>query len=55
MWDSLYKRVSINFIAVMGDDILNMMPMPSADEQALSMDWPKKTGRREFSIMHLER
>ena len=47
MWDNLYIRISINLLAMSGDDIMDMMPMPSADEQAITMDWPKKTGRRE--------
>lgn len=57
VWDNIYERISINLIAIAGDDIVDMMPMPSADEQAITMDWPKKTGRRKLNypigcIMH---
>lgn len=45
LWDSIYDRISINLIAIAGDDIVDMMPMPAADEQAIAMDWPRKTGR----------
>jgi hypothetical protein len=48
MWDASYKRVSINLLAVSGDDIVAMRPFPTADEQFLTMDYPKKVGRREF-------
>ena len=46
VWDASYNRVAINFIALSGDDIVEMSPMPAADEQHITMDYPRRTGRR---------
>ncbi|MCJ1309322.1 hypothetical protein MMC25_002981 [Agyrium rufum] len=45
LWDAQYQRVSINLIAIMGDDVLEMSPMPRDDELFMTVDYPKKTGR----------
>ncbi|KAH0557065.1 hypothetical protein GP486_005146 [Trichoglossum hirsutum] len=45
LWDSVYDRLSINFIAFLGDDILDTGPMPGDDELYLTVTLPKKLGR----------
>ena len=44
-WNAMYERVSINFFAISGEDIEAVGPMPGADEQFITMDYPRKTGR----------
>ena len=44
-WDYHYERLSINLIAFRGNDIVANRPVPSDDEQWLTVDLPKKTGR----------
>ncbi|KAI9719704.1 MAG: hypothetical protein M1828_006137 [Chrysothrix sp. TS-e1954] len=44
-WDGHYKRISINMIAVLGDDIVSYRPVPKDDEQWLTVDLSAKTGR----------
>ena len=51
VWDTSYNRVSINLIAMTGDDIVEMSPFPSYDEQYITMDYPKKVGRREWILI----
>ena len=48
MWDVQYDRLSINFMAIMGDDIVAMSPMPRDDEELITEIYSKQTGRREF-------
>jgi hypothetical protein len=47
-WDMNYDRVSINFIAVWGKDVLDSFPMPRDDEAHLTQTMPRKSGRRKF-------
>lgn len=51
IWDYQYERLSINMIAIWGDDVVDNLPFPRDDEQYLTVDLPKKLGRRELSIM----
>ena len=44
-WDYHYQRLSINMVAVWGNDIVENRPVPSDDEQWLTVDLPKKLGR----------
>ncbi|KIW17200.1 hypothetical protein PV08_04391 [Exophiala spinifera] len=44
-WLTDYKRLSINFIAVWADDVLNNLPMDTVDEEWLTINLPKKLGR----------
>ena len=46
IWESVYDRISINFIAVSGDDILDYGPVPDGDEAFFAVDLPKQLGRR---------
>ena len=47
IWDAIYNRVSINLIAMTGDDIQAMQPIRSDDEYQISCLYPEKTKRRE--------
>ena len=47
LWDKHFERVSINLIAIAGDDIQDMMPMPGDDEKTITVDYSRRTGRRE--------
>ncbi|KAL8736559.1 MAG: hypothetical protein Q9181_002369 [Wetmoreana brouardii] len=49
-WDYQYERLSINLIAVWGDDIVDNLPFPEDDEQHLTVDLPKKLGRRKLLL-----
>ena len=53
MWDVQYDRLSINFMAIMGDDIVAMSPMPKDDEELITQKYSKKTGRRELLLFVL--
>ena len=53
MWDVQYDRLSINFMAIMGDDIVAMSPMPKDDEELITQKYSKKTGRRELLLLAL--
>lgn len=44
-WDYHYERLSINLIAVWGDDIVENRPVPADDEKWLTVELPKKLGR----------
>ena len=48
MWDYQYERLSINMIAIWGDDVVDNIPFPRDDEQFLTVTLPKKMGRREY-------
>ena len=50
MWDYQYERVSINLIAVWGDDVVDNLPFPTDDEKYLTLDLTRKLGRRESSL-----
>lgn len=47
MWDVHYDRLSINLIAIMGDDVIEMGPMPKDDEELITTIYSKQTGRRK--------
>ncbi|MCJ1256202.1 hypothetical protein MMC24_004022 [Lignoscripta atroalba] len=51
-WDFKNERFSINFFAVMGDDIVAMKPLPPDDEAYLTIEYPKKTGRHAVMDGH---
>lgn len=53
LWDYQYERLSINMIAIWGDDVLNNLPFPRDDEQYLTVTLPKNLGRRESSLAFL--
>ncbi|KIV85934.1 hypothetical protein PV11_01584 [Exophiala sideris] len=44
-WLTDYRRLSINFIAIMADDVLNNLPMDTVDEEWLTVALPKTLGR----------
>ena len=46
-WDTAYDRVSINLMAIMGDDILAMSPMPKDDEEYITTIFSKNNKRRK--------
>ncbi|ETR98228.1 hypothetical protein M419DRAFT_51868, partial [Trichoderma reesei RUT C-30] len=47
IWDFMYERCSINFIAIRGRDILDAFPFPIGDdEEFLTRVRPKELGRR---------
>lgn len=50
MWDYQYERVSINLVAVWGDDVVDNLPFPTDDEKYLTLDLTKKLGRRKFLL-----
>lgn len=51
IWDYQYERLSINMIAIWGDDIVDNLPFPEDDEQYLTVDLPRKLGRRELLLI----
>ena len=46
IWDYHYERLSINMIAIWGDDIVDNLPFPEDDEEYLTVELPKRLGRR---------
>lgn len=44
-WITDYKRLSINFICVYADDVLDNLPMDTVDEEWLTINLPKKLGK----------
>ena len=44
-WITDYRRLSINFIVVMADDILDNLPMDTVDEEWITVNLPKRLGR----------
>lgn len=50
-WDMNYGRLSINFIAIWGRDVLASFPMPNDDEKHLTQTMSKRSGRRELGIL----
>lgn len=52
IWDFSGDRLSINFIAVWGDDIVDNSPIAQDDEPAITMDIPKKLGRSSIVASH---
>ena len=51
-WDYQYYRVSINMIAIWGDDIVQNRPFPDDDEEFLTVTLPKRLGRRTSLFKH---
>ena len=49
VWKTDYDRLSINFMTLWGDDILDNMPMTTVDEEYLTKVLPQKLGKCEFS------
>lgn len=47
LWDYHYGRLSINLICIWGDDIVDNIGFVD-DEQFLTVELPKKLGRRKF-------
>ncbi len=45
MWDYQYYRVSINMIAIWGDDVVDNRPFPADDEEFLTVELAKRLGR----------
>ncbi|MCJ1379589.1 hypothetical protein MMC17_002691 [Xylographa soralifera] len=52
MWDIHYDRLSINLIAIMGDDVIAMGPMPRDDEELITQIYSKQTGRHVVADGH---
>jgi len=52
MWDYQYYRLSINLIAIWGDDVVDNRPFPDDDEEFLTVTLPKRLGRRRYSLFH---
>lgn len=50
-WDMNYGRLSINFMAIWGRDVLASAPFPRDDEAHLTITISKKTGRREWIFL----
>lgn len=48
IWDFQYKRMGIQFLALMGKDINIAKPIPGDDENHFSCEMTKKLGRRKF-------
>ena len=55
MWDYMGERLSINLIAVWGDDVVDNRPFPDDDEEYLTRTLVAKTGRRKSRPDHLSR
>lgn len=53
IWDFQYKRVGIQFIAIMGHDVNAAKPIPGDDEQHLGVTAPQRFGRRKCTISQL--
>ena len=54
MWDVHYDRLSINLMAILGDDVVDMGSMPKDDEEFITMIYSKKTGKRKLSDHFLQ-
>ncbi|MCJ1405839.1 hypothetical protein MMC11_009069 [Xylographa trunciseda] len=52
MWDVHYDRLSINLMAIMGDDVIAMGPMPRDDEELITQIYSKQTGRHVVADGH---
>lgn len=48
VWDFQLKRMGIQFVAIMGDDINLAKPLAADDEEYFTVDMPTKLGRRMF-------
>lgn len=45
VWLTDYTRLSINFVAVWADDVLDNLPMDAVDEEWLTVNLPRKLGK----------
>lgn len=45
VWDLVYNRLSINFIALRGQDVLDVLPITGDDEQFLTVTRPREIHR----------
>jgi hypothetical protein len=45
-WFTIDQRLSINFIAIWADDVLDNLPMDTVDEEWLTLNLPKKLQRQ---------
>lgn len=52
-WDFQYKRMGIQFIAIMGKDINAAKPIDKDDEHHLVVTMPRKLGRRKLPALTL--
>ena len=43
-WVTDYQRLSINFMCIYADDVLDNLPMDTVDEEWLTINLPKKLG-----------
>ena len=53
-WDATYERLSINFVCVQGDDIIDNGPVTRDDEEYLTVDIPRKLSRCKCIIVMLK-
>ena len=51
IWDASYTRLNINFLAIWGYDVLSVLPIKGSDEEYLTVDAPKRLGRRKSLIL----
>lgn len=49
-WDFQYRRMGIQFIAILGKDINRAKPIAADDEQHLAVTVPQRLGRRKFQM-----
>ena len=52
-WDMQGVRLQVNLIAVWGDDVINNMPIPNDDEKYLTVELPRRLGRRKFQSLQV--
>lgn len=52
LWDFTGDRLSINFVAIWGDDIVNNSPIADDDEPALTVELPTKLNRTAIVASH---
>ncbi len=50
IWDAGYTRLSINFVAVWGDDVLDVLPIVGSDEEYLTVDAPRRLKRCRWTL-----
>jgi hypothetical protein len=51
VWDYHYARLSITFMCIWGDDIIQVRDQMTGDDEGyLSVDAPRKLGRREYLL-----
>ncbi|KAL9043907.1 MAG: hypothetical protein Q9214_002920 [Letrouitia sp. 1 TL-2023] len=51
LWDYMGERLSINLIAIWGDDVVDNRPFPDDDEEYLTRTLVARTGRREYQLV----